>query len=272
MPRRYAELLVYTKRALAVGLVSWVGACGEEASSNADDGADAEEPICGWYVDNGGAQLVDPPRTCLGSYCDDGVIYQVLCDGLGCTCLIDGWPQESLPNGVVRTPRCPRAREAASLCGWPASFGETAADLVGAIQGLPCEDAVDAGDCECVDGAMMCPGAGGCNVVGDFAAGDAEIAIHFRADGTFYVADSADTTYQAVSEGSASGFHGTWALTDARLSVRSLHPGSDWDVDCSREAGRYAVTFAENCRIESLKAIDEPCLARAALNTSLAPL
>lgn len=273
-------LVVNSKRALTIGLMGWVTACSGEstplashkqADSRGTTGTQPESG-CGSYIDGAGEQLVDPPGACFTSYvdCDNDHIYQLTCDGLECTCVLDGSPQLSLDP--IRTPRCLSGREATELCEWPSTFNDASPLGLAALQGLPCEDASDPGDCECVDGRMMCPGAGGCNVVGNFIPEDSTgPALHFRADGTFYAADSSDASYEDVASGNADGFYGTWSLSDALLSVRSHHPASG-DPTCDREPGRYTATFNDDCQLTALEAIDEPCSPRAVLTTPLAPL
>lgn len=275
-----------SQRAVAVALLGWVVACvGEStplATQNDGNGGSGEETgtdgwvveldSCGSFESGTGSQLVDPARECFTSYqdCRSGHIFQLRCDGLGCLCFTDGWPQAGPEIGAIRTPRCPIAREAAELCDWPDSVGSFAQGTE-PIQGLPCEDATDAKDCECVDGHLMCPGANGCTVVGDFGLGGAVgRALHFRSNGTFYVADSADVTYEEVADENAAGFHGTWTLTDALLSMRSEH--SSYSPTCELEPGRYEVTFDDECQLTALTAIDEPCSEREVLETSLTPL
>lgn len=119
----------------------------------------------------------------------------------------------------------------------------------------------------------MCPGAGGCNVVGDFIGeGGDGIALHFRAEGTFYAADSEDATFEAVFDNAERGYWGTWILNDALLSVRSRDPPNGYADTCSEEPGRYNVTFDDNCQLTALEAVDEPCSKRAGLNTTVEPL
>ena len=223
---------------------------------------------CATFLSGGGAQLVDPPRMCTAIYssCTDGHIYEMQCDGLGCICFFDGWPQDGSQNDLIVTPRCPLMDEAAKLCGWPIGLGPNASFGTGAIQGLPCDVGISEGtNCECVDGRFMCPGIDGCNMVGDFEPSSGELpSLHFLADGTYYTAEvTASASFDQVVAGTASGSFGTWSLAGDVLSVRSREP--DGDANCSGAPGRYAVRFNGACELTELSLLDDPCEARAPL-------
>lgn len=269
---------MWRKLRAGLALASVVGlgsACAGGEASLASEGGPGSVVCSSIYGKGGGGQLVDPARACLNSFssCSDGKLYQLSCDGMGCTCMVDGVFDELLEDmHSFITPRCPDINEAAVRCDWPIGLPPGVGYGSGAVQGMPCSEGFDDGsDCECVDDLWQCPGLGGCSVIGSHVPAGADLpVIHFLPDGTFYVAEVTEqASFEELVEGKATGFYGSWTLDGDVLSMRSYNPGGD--QACLDQPGRYAVSFNDACELTELRLLDDPCKPRRVLETTLAP-
>jgi hypothetical protein len=202
--------------------------------------------------------LLDPPSGCSArySFCSDAHEYAQECDGLSCSCLIDG-----ALNGSFLTPRCAALDESALRCGWPVRV--THGVVSGERQGEPCDEELAAAPdgCECIDAVVDCPDRQGCFLSARWRALDGTFILALAPDGTLF--SSEHPSADAIIEGRLAGYVGTWQLSLQILHLRTVHA---LGLEGCEQIARYRVSLSGDCSELELRAIDDACEQRAPLN------
>jgi hypothetical protein len=219
------------------------------------------------YGSGGGRLLVNADMPCemKWSECSDDRVYGVRCDGLHCTCSVNG-----ADDVRFITPRCADMSEAATVCGWSLHQDPHGGGGSGPMQGVPCgpvgqvDDSTGIG-CVCAETGWDCATGLACPVSATWKdtrdpAGERRLAI--SADGTLFWSDTAAATREQIASGEASGFIGTWAVDGQVLFVKAE---SKVEPACETKASAYTPAFGADCSTVHLSEASDACTPRSAL-------